>query len=146
MYGTLPGSVDTNEALRRIAVPPIPERTGQLLRIELGEQLNPSGVTVTPAYVLAVDLRESKQNLAVRKDDTATRANLIIVAKFELSDVQTHGVVLKGRVRSSNSYDILDAQFATLSAENDARRRAARDIAAEIRSRLGAYLARSSAS
>jgi len=145
MYGKLPGSADTDEALSRIAIQPIPERFGQLLRIELGKRLNPRGVEITPAYTLSVKVNENKQNLAVRKDDTATRANLIIQAEFLLGDVRTKEVVFTGKVRSINSYDILDAQFATLSAENDARRRAARDLANEIGSRVGVFLTRSPA-
>jgi LPS-assembly lipoprotein len=92
--------------------------------------------------VLNVKLSESKQSLGVRKDATATRANLIITANFDLLDKQAGEKLLSGKVRSINSYNILDAEFATLSAESDARRRAARDLAAEIQSRLGMFLSR----
>lgn len=127
-------------ALRQVAVPPIPERLGQMLRIELTTRLTPNGAPKAPLYVLNVSMTESRQNLAVRKDATATRANLIISATFELERVQTNENLLSGTVRSINSYNILDADFATLSAESDARRRAARDLATEIESRLGIFL------
>lgn len=140
LYGQQQASANASSALRQISVPPIPERLGQLLRIELTNQLTPNGQPRSPAYVLDVSLTESKRDLAVRKDATATRANLIITASFKLQDVQAEKVLFDGKVRSVNSYNILDADFATLSAESDARRRAARDLATEIRSRLGVFL------
>ena len=142
LYGPQQIGADGVSPLQQIAVSPIPERVGQLLRIELTKNLNPKGPPATPVYRLGVTVRESKQNLAVRKDATATRANLIIVATYTLSDAQSRQTLLKGSVRSINSYNILDADFATLSAEADARRRAARDLATEIQSRVGLFLAR----
>ena len=65
---------------------------------------------------------------------------LVISAKFELTDAETEESLLSGTIRSINSYDILDSDFATLSAESDARRRAALDLATEIKSRLGIFL------
>lgn len=114
-----------------------------MLRIELANQLTPKGPPRVAAYVLNVTLTESKQSLGVRKDATATRANLIITANFDLFDKQADKRLLAGTVRSINSYNILDADFATLSAESDARRRAARDLATEIQSRLGIFLSQS---
>jgi len=141
LHGTGESYGETSAALRQVAVAPIPERIGQLLRIELGNRLNPDSVAVAPIYSLSVSVKESRRDLAVRKDATATRANLVIAATYELSDIKTQQALLKGTVRSINSYDILDADFATLSAEADARKRAARDLATEIRARLGAFLA-----
>jgi len=126
-------------------VPPIPERLGQLLRIELTNRLNPQGLPQTPIYTLKVSVKENKQNLAVRKDATATRANLIIVANFELANIADKKGLFTGNIKSVNSYDILDADLATLSAESDARRRAARDLATEIKSRLGIFLSQQAA-
>lgn len=142
LYGERQSAEGAAASLGQISVPPIPERLGQLLRIELIHRLTPTGQPQSPAYVLDVELRESKQDLAVRKDATATRANLIIAATFRLISVQSEQTLFTGTVRSINSYNILDADFATLSAESDARQRAVRDLATEIRSRLGIFLSR----
>ncbi len=145
LHGQRQSGDSASVALQQISVPPIPERLGQLLRIELTNRLNPKGPPRTPAYVLNISLTEVKQDLAVRKDATATRANLIITASFALKGVQAKKILLAGSVRSVNSYNILDADFATLSAESDARRRAARDLATEINSRLGIFLSKQTA-
>ena len=142
LYGRQQSGADVSAELSQIAVPPIPERLGQMLRIELTNQLTPKGQPRAPAYVLDVSVAENKQELAIRKDASATRANLIITATFNLKDRQTDESVFRGSLRSINSYNIIDADFATLTAENDARRRAVRDLATEIGLRLGLFLAR----
>lgn len=140
LHGRPESGNETTAALRQISVSPIPERLGQLLRIELTNQLNPTGAPRKPAFVLVVSVNESKQDLAIRKDDVATRANLIITARFDLKDARTDKNLFGGSARSINSYNILEADFATLTAEADARRRGTRDLATEIGSRLGIFL------
>jgi LPS-assembly lipoprotein len=140
LHGRQQSGASATSALSLISIPPIPDRLGQLLRIELANRLTPKGPPRVSAYILNVTLSESKQSLGVRKDATATRANLIISANFNLFDTRADKTLLSGTVRSINSYNILDADFATLSAESDARRRASRDLATEIQSRLGLFL------
>jgi hypothetical protein len=47
-----------------------------------------------------------------------------------------------GSEQSTNSYNVADSQFATLNAENDAARRAVREVSDSIRLRLGIYFQR----
>jgi LPS-assembly lipoprotein len=140
LHGRQQSGASATSALSLISIPPIPDRLGQLLRFELANRLTPKGPPRVPAYVLSVTLSEYEQNLGIRKDATATRANLIISASFNLFDTRAGKKLFEGTVRSINSYNILDADFATLSAESDARRRASRDLATEIQSRLGLFL------
>ena len=144
LHGRQEAGADASSALRLVSIQPIPERLGQLLRIELTNQLTPLGPPRAPAYVLTVSVTETKQELGVRKDATATRANLIIIATFELKDTLTDKNLFAGTVRSIVSYNILDSDFSTLTAEADARRRGTRDLATEIGSRLGIFLAQPS--
>lgn len=138
LYGTSGGESDARvvEELRHIQVPPIEDRIGQLVRIELTDRLIRRGPAPKPRYRLDVTLSESKQNLAVRKDATATRANLFISASYRLVPTVEGGFSTRGGVSSVNSYDVLENDLATLSAEQDARRRAARDLAVAIVDRL----------
>ena len=135
LHGRPDAGNQTTTALSLVSVAPIPDRLGQLLRIELTNQLTPLGPPKSPAYVLAIDVNEVKQELGVRKDATATRANLIFTATFKLTDTETNESLFSGTVRSINSYNILDEDFAPLTAETDARRRGARDLATEIGAR-----------
>ena len=57
-------------------------------------------------------------------------------AAFKLIELSSRKVVFVGSARSVISYNILDADFATMSVMTDAKKRAAKDLATEIRSRL----------
>ena len=122
--------------LQKVVIAPIPERIGQLLRIELFHQLTPYGAPEVPVYTLNITITETSRNLGVRKDTTETRTDLIVKAFFKLIDLSSNKIVFVGSARSVISYNILDADFATMSVMSDAKKRAAKDLATEIRSRL----------
>lgn len=104
--------------------------------------MTPTRPAPTPAFTLVVELSESTASLAVEKDSSATRANLTITASFRLKQNADGKQLTAGSVRSVNSYDILLSDFATLAAENDARKRAAKDVADGIVDRLAIFLSR----
>ena len=128
--------------LAEIRVAPIADRIGQQLHNLLLDKLTPLGPPAAPRYVLRVKLNESLQNLAVRKDDVATRANLVLRASFSLVRADSDTTLLTNTAISANSYNILRDEFATLSAENDARARAVRELSDAIRTRVAIYLSR----
>ena len=92
--------------------------------------------------LLSVSLSEVRQDLAIRKDETATRANLIVTASYELTESATGRAVFKASSTVTTGFNIVRSQYATLSAENDARRRAARVISDDVRTRLAVYFSR----
>ena len=123
--------------LATIEIDRIEDRSGQQLRALLRTRLAPKGPAGRPLYRLSVTLTESKSELAIRRDESATRANLSLSAAFTLTRLPPNppGSVTRSAV-STNSYNILDSDFATLNAENDARKRALRSLAEEIRLRV----------
>ncbi|HET8727909.1 MAG TPA: LPS assembly lipoprotein LptE [Alphaproteobacteria bacterium] len=140
LYGeTQMGVVAAQFAETEVAV--IPNRSGQILRNYLIEDLNPSGRPDDPAYVLNVGLNETFRDLAIRKDATATRANLIVSASYRLRNGDGEPLT-SGSVQTITSYNILRDEFATLSAERDARDRALRQISEDISTRLALYFNR----
>jgi LPS-assembly lipoprotein len=141
LYRTADRGAETEQLLNRIEVPPIADRLGQLVRTVLNDRLKPRAAP-QPLYAVVVTLTESTQGLAVRRDASATRANLIVNATFTLSDISGGENLLSGKIRSVNGYDILTSDFATLAAEKDARRRGARDVADAIFDRLAIYMSR----
>ena len=126
--------------LAEIRIAPIADRIGQQLHNLLLDKLTPMGPPPAARYVLRVRLSESLQNLAIRKDDVATRANLVMRASFTLVRARDDAALMSASAISANSYNILRQQFATLSAEDDARARAVREISDEIRARIAIYL------
>ncbi len=122
-----------------IRISPLPDRTGQQMHNLLRDRLNPIGQPREPAYALGLRLSETRKKLGIRKDETATRANLNVSVRFVLSSTQTGSLLYSGRVNSVSSYNILTSPFATGFSEADARARALRELADGIRTRLGIY-------
>ena len=67
--------------------------------------------------------------LAIQLDNTATRVNLILGASFTLTRTSDGAVLYNSAIRRVVSYNIRSDPFATLIAEQDAERRAAREVA-----------------
>lgn len=135
------GAASPAAQMAAVRIAPLRDRIGQQLRNLLRDRLNPLGQPSNPAYDLQIILVETRQELGIRKDETATRANLIVSANFSLLEVGSGRVLLRGLTTSTNSYNILTSQFATTSTESNARKRALREVSDEIRTRLGIYFA-----
>jgi LPS-assembly lipoprotein len=128
-------------ALATIEVVRIKDRIGQQLRVLLSEGLAPRGRSARTDYRLTVTVTERKAGLAIKKDETATRANLTIYADFNLRALHSPRLgAFSGTALSTISYNILTSDFATLSAERNARNRALRTLAEEIRLRVASAL------
>ena len=135
------GTAGAPAALAAIRIDNIAERRGQKLRNLLLDRLNPRGAARRPLYVLSIGLSESKGDFGVRKDAVATRAFLTVTASFSLARAGApDGGRVTGSTSSTNFYNIVESEFATLAAEEDARDRALRVIADEIRLRIAAAL------
>lgn len=117
----------------------IEDRVGQQLRNFLLDRLNPRGRPAKNLYTLSVKLTEIRQDLAIRKDETATRANLIMSATYDLVEIESGDRLLHAISTVTTSFNIVKSDFGTISAENDARRRGVREISDEVRHRLAVY-------
>lgn len=144
LYGDRATTPAVGDKLADVGIDIIPDRSGQILRNELLDRMTPRGSAGAPAYYLGVALTESRQEFAVRQDETATRSNVIFSARYALRRASDNQVVHGGIAITRNSYDLLQNKFATLSAEDDARTRALRQLAEEIRTRLAIYFERTS--
>lgn len=127
--------------LQKVQVNLIQDRIGQKLHNNLLDRLNPRGRPTEPAYFLDVRLSTSKVDLGIQRDDTATRAKLTIIASYTLRDRE--GTLFRGVSRSVSGYNIVQSDYATLSAEFDAIDRSLRVISEDIRSRLAVFLSQS---
>ena len=137
------GGDGSQDALESIRIEPIEDRTGQYVYNYLRDRLNPLGKPAVPQYVLSVELKERRDSVFIRQDETASRQNLTLLAKYTLRRSSDNEVVLKGESRSMSSFDILavDVQFATVVSEEDALRRTAQDLGETIATRLAVHFA-----
>jgi LPS-assembly lipoprotein len=151
VYGGGRGGTELAE-LQQVRIAPIGQRRGQQLHNALRDRINPQGQPGDPAYRLVVALEEGERRSNVRPDATATRITQRLTAYWELRRIAPAGgaeadpagerVLLEGRSRSFNSYDVLDQPYATTVAERDATERGVRSLANDIHTRVAAYLAR----
>ena len=93
-------------------------------------------------YKLVTTLREDVQALAVRKSAFATRANLTVTATFHLMAEDNDRSVLSATEKTTVSYNILDSEFATLMAQQDAQKRAIKSLGKDIVVRLAIFFDR----
>ena len=127
--------------LASVGVDPIADRRGQLLRNRLSNMLRPEDTPEAQKYRLNIELTESEESLAVRHTGFATRSTLRITAVYRLIDNTNGQPVLAGAVNALSSYDLLDNDFSTLTAINDARSRVVDRLAGDLRNRLALYFA-----
>ena len=120
----------------------IADRTGQKLHNFLLDRFNPKGLADRPRYGLRIKVLIHRRELGIRKDETATRANLTLTARYTLRDWRTNRSLYQGTSSSTNSYNILEADFATLAALNNATTRAARELSEKIKTRLSIFFSR----
>lgn len=137
-----PNGVSTYDELGAVQIVPLTDRTGQQLHNFLRDRFNPLGQPRSPRYFLEVTLRESTRELALLEDESATRADLKLSATFVLRRSGSQDELFSGTSRSTNSYNILNTQFATQVSEQDARERGLREVAEEIRAQIALFLSR----
>ena len=126
-------------ALAEVEVAPIPDRLGQVVRNDLQDRLTPYGAPASGAYRLVVSLNATKEGYGFRGDEAVTREAVRLEAPFQLVDQATGEVLLADTVSATASYDVVQSDFATLSAERDAERRTADEVGAVIAARVGLY-------
>lgn len=120
----------------------IADRRGQLLRNYLMDRMTPRGEPAAPRYVLSVTTSEGRRITSTRPDGTGTRADLVINARYALRDAASDLVVFSDRSDATATYNLLTARFASVSSEDEARRRAVELIADQITLQVALFLNR----
>ena len=116
-------TIKNNEELLHISVKNIKDRSGQILKNDLSKKLNPQNKKTITKYYLFVDLVENIEEMGIRKDMSATRANLRINAEYRLQTVKDGEISI----------------YATIIAEKDARNKGLKIINDSIINELAIY-------
>lgn len=130
------------EELAKVRIDLIADRVGQQLRNELLDRFNPRGEATQALYRLGVTVQTRRIDTAIRRDETTRTVRLEVDALYGLVDLESANLAMSGVSRAATTYTVFTSEFATLSAENDARTRAVREIADDLTLRVGAFLAR----
>lgn len=132
LYATAGDDYQTVASMAQVKVELIDDRVGQLTRNALLETLTPRGQSSNPLYDLSVTLTESTSEQGFTKDNEATIADYLISASYQLVRRSDSKVLRNGAVRARTSYNIVDSDFASIEAEDAARRDAARNLAQQL--------------
>lgn len=132
----------TAVTLSDIYIAPIPDRIGQEVRNGLLDRLNRLGQPTKARFRLDVTLQSRKEGLAIRSDETVTRFNFRLSARFKLIDTRSGETRFGGRAVAISAYNIVRSSFANVTAEKDAQSRAAREVSEEIHAQIAVYFKR----
>jgi len=128
--------------LRAIRVDPISERIGQNLELELRRAFNPDGLPAQMRYVLVTTLLTVRSDLGVQIQGLGTRGKLDVTARYVLRDLKTGAILINEADHVVDSFDILANGYANIVSEEDARRRAVRQLRDDIVERLTLFMQR----
>lgn len=127
-------------SLAVIAVAPIPERSGWLMRNALVERLGGERTDVT--HRLEVELDDDISGFGIRGDRAVTRERRTLRARYRLVEIATGQVVLDATAGSDAGIDVVSSPYATVAAEQTALERLAAVVADQMVARLALYVSR----
>ena len=135
LYGE--SSAGDARLLKLVKINRIDDREGQKLRTILKQKFGQRWPPENPRWLLTIRLSETKRQLGVKPDSTATRRELGIRAKFTLRELgKQSSRLLKGQSFSMSSFNELASEYANLVGENNARDRSLSVIANDLRNRI----------
>ena len=141
MYGSTGATTSAlRQDLSAVFVETIPERSGQVLRNLLIEQLGFGNDPTAPRYRLNVQLIETINALGIREDATSSYGRLTITARYTLTDTATGKPILTDTTRAFSGYTIVDSEYAALTAERDARQKVLRQLSETLARRVAVKL------
>jgi LPS-assembly lipoprotein len=134
LYGPSPAGSAVSTALARIVIDPVDNRVGQELRNKLIFDLG--GSTTAPVYRMKLVVSSAESALGVTPVEAAPAYSLTVSATYEVTNIGTGDIVLRGTSRGTASFDRVSQIYANTRARLDAEDRAAGLAADDIRVRL----------
>ncbi len=139
-FSTMYAQPGGGNAIGPVQIGEIEGKAGHVLRTELTRILAVEN-DGSPPMQLEIRLTERVTPLGLRRDESATRAELRLVANYVLTPPAPGARVMRGSVVSFVNYDIPIAAFGEISAQDDARERAAETLAQRFRAELALRMA-----
>lgn len=122
-----------------VAIDEIPGKGGHVLKAELEKLLQiESGSGAQRRLVITTS--EYVGGLGFRVDESASRSDLTMYANYVLRDPDGKGLAT-GSVSSTASYDVPSSAYGEIAAQEDARERAAENVAVLVHSQLSMKMA-----
>lgn len=127
---------DDNRAaadLSRVTIASIPDMAGQSLRNALMDRFYPNGRVRAADYDLMIEpLVETITDLDITPDDETTRRSLRLATTMRVRDRASQKIIINRPLYALVSFNVLQSQFTTRVAEQNARENAVEDLARQI--------------
>ena len=137
LYGKTDANANVAAELSEIAVADQGERAGQLVRNELISTLGAGG----SRYLLKLDVTEKTQAVSSVAKSVVDRHRYRLNVSYLLVAAGSGEEMASGKSFSNVSYDTVQEPVADLQAAENARERAARELAQDLKIRLSAFFA-----
>lgn len=142
LYGRNESGADVVPEFAGISIAQPDDRGEQLLRNRLLDILTPKGTPDRPRYLLNYRITESLGSVFVTRSEEITRSNLHLGVNAILHDYDSGRPIFSISANSQASFNQTSNDYANLIGERDARDRAMRDAAEQLRIRLANYFDR----
>jgi LPS-assembly lipoprotein len=138
LYGSTTDDAGVAATLSSITIPEAESRVGQIIRNDLISGMQPSG---QERYTLLLTPEYKTSRVIGKVQPAVTREQVQIALSYQLIERQTGAAVTSGKTFAQASFDVVRQPVADMQAETDATERAAREVAADVRTRLAAFFA-----
>ena len=141
LHGPTASGESMDERLGTVDIAPIPGRVGQRIRNELAFQRDHGGRPAPGSTQrLVVTIKESVVSTLIERTGTSSGQIYQLEASYKLVETTNLKVLYEGRSLGRAGFDRVENIYSNVRAREDAENRAARSIAADIKTRLMAYL------
>lgn len=139
-----PQGGQASAALQTVQVQNIPERSGQVLRQTLQQDLYTNGQPIQALYLLSVSYNIEQTGEGVQADSSTTRIRFDATASWRLSPIgEPSKTLISGNTTAMNASNIIDQQYFASNLETQTIDQELADyISAQITSQLAAWFHR----
>lgn len=140
LYGG-PQGTNASAALETVQVQNIPDRTGQILRLTLQQNLYRNGPPVQALYLLSVGYSISATGEGIQADSSTTRTRFTATAQWSLSPIgQPSRILTSGGATAMNAINVIDQQYFAGTLETQTvNQQLANEISTQITAQLMAW-------
>jgi LPS-assembly lipoprotein len=142
LYGPSASGAVVTQRFKEVDFAPIPGRVGQRVRNDLIFESTGGGSPAPPQYRFEVVLQENVTSTLVNVQGRVAGAVYAVQASFRLIDSKEKKVVFQGTSHARAPFERFENIYSNVRAREDAENRAARTIAEDLKTRLAAYLSR----
>jgi LPS-assembly lipoprotein len=139
MYKQTSAGGDTVSDFSDVIIAQPEDRRDQLLRNDLLDLLTPGGSPDRPRYLLEYRIDESIGAVFTTRSEEVTRNNIVVSVTYILRDYTTGKALSSFGTTTYASYNLTVADYSNLISEKNARERALRDSAEQVRIRLANF-------